>query len=176
MICVNCCGVLCGCVCFISSFVWLCVLYRASTMNSLGFCIHGPFRLTRPLSIALSLSTPFCTHTSHKQQAQLYYANKSRYIGVFETREKASLAYEIAREILDKNKKPARSGTGVSLASEHTPMTEDETKRNFALAQKASYEGVTEIVARNPSLGNNFGKSSEELRKEYTDMLKTNEL
>lgn len=38
------------------------------------------------------------------QQAQLYYAGKSRYIGVFDTREKAALAYEIAREKLKSNK------------------------------------------------------------------------
>jgi hypothetical protein len=35
---------------------------------------------------------------SGKWQAQLYFAGKSRYIGVFDTREKAALAYEIACE------------------------------------------------------------------------------
>ena len=37
---------------------------------------------------------------SGKWQAQLYYAGKSRYIGVFDSREKANLGYEIAREYL----------------------------------------------------------------------------
>ena len=46
---------------------------------------------------------------SGKWQAQLYYAGKSRYIGVFDTREKAALAYEIAREKL----KSGSAGVGV---------------------------------------------------------------
>ena len=39
-----------------------------------------------------------------KWQAQIYFAGKSRYIGVFEAREDAALAYEIAREELQKAK------------------------------------------------------------------------
>ena len=42
---------------------------------------------------------------SGKWQAQLYYAGKSRYIGVFDSREKACLAYEISREVLKIGKK-----------------------------------------------------------------------
>lgn len=37
---------------------------------------------------------------SGKWQAQYYFAGKSQYIGVFDTKEKAALAYEIARETL----------------------------------------------------------------------------
>ncbi|KAL7464256.1 hypothetical protein ACHAXS_006391, partial [Conticribra weissflogii] len=43
---------------------------------------------------------------SGKWQAQLYYAGKSRYIGVFDSREKAALAYENAREVLKTEKGP----------------------------------------------------------------------
>ena len=46
---------------------------------------------------------------SGKWQAQLYFCGKSRYIGVFESREKAALAYEIAREQLKNNKSPAQN-------------------------------------------------------------------
>ena len=63
---------------------------------------------------------------SRKWQAQLHYAGKSRYIGVFESKEKASLAYEIAREILKGNKHPAPS----------------EIEKNVNLARKASCLGV----------------------------------
>lgn len=63
---------------------------------------------------------------SRKWQAQLYYAGKSRYIGVFDSKEKASLAYEIAREILKGNEHPAPS----------------EIEKNVNLARKASFLGV----------------------------------
>lgn len=46
---------------------------------------------------------------SGKWQAQLYFCGKSRYIGVFESREKAALAYEIAREQLKNNKSPSQN-------------------------------------------------------------------
>lgn len=63
---------------------------------------------------------------SRKWQAQLYYAGKSRYIGVFDSKEKASLAYEIAREILKGNETPAPS----------------EIEKNVNLARKASFLGL----------------------------------
>ena len=65
---------------------------------------------------------------SRKWQAQLYYAGKSRYIGVFDSKDKASLAYEIAREILKDTDKynPAPS----------------EVEKNVNLARKASFLGV----------------------------------
>lgn len=71
---------------------------------------------------------------SGKWQAQLYYAGKSRYIGVFDTREKAALAYEIAREKL-KTDKPA---------SEQSAQSIKETEANVNAARKAAFEGVNE--------------------------------
>ena len=68
---------------------------------------------------------------SGKWQAQLYYAGKSRYIGVFDSREKAALAYEIAREVLKTEK-------GLE------PTSAEETDRNVTLARKAAFAGVNE--------------------------------
>jgi hypothetical protein len=80
----------------------------------------------------------FCSSDSHLilsshhslalQQAQLYYAGKSRYIGVFDSREKACLAYEISREVLktDKGEDPKPS----------------EIDANINLARKAAFAGV----------------------------------
>lgn len=69
---------------------------------------------------------------SKKWQAQLYYAGKSRYIGVFDSKEKASLAYEIAREVLKTEK------------DEAGPANAEETDKNVCLARKAAFAGVTE--------------------------------
>jgi len=70
------------------------------------------------------------------QQAQLYYSGKSRYIGVFDSKEKASLAYEIAREVLNTDKdKPG-------------PANAEETDRNVTLARKAAFAGVSEHAAK----------------------------
>jgi len=71
---------------------------------------------------------------SGKWQAQLYYAGKSRYIGVFDTREKAALAYEIAREKLKTDKS----------SSDHSTQTLKETETNVNAARKAAFEGVNE--------------------------------
>jgi hypothetical protein len=70
------------------------------------------------------------------QQAQLYYAGKSRYIGVFDSKEKASLAYEIAREVLKTEK------------DEHGPSNAEETERNVNLARKAAFAGISEHVSK----------------------------
>jgi hypothetical protein len=64
-----------------------------------------------------------------RQQAQLYYSGKSRYIGVFDSREKAALAYEIAREVLKEEK-----GGG--------PLTQEVIDKNVNLARKAAFAGV----------------------------------
>lgn len=69
---------------------------------------------------------------SKKWQAQLYYSGKSRYIGVFDSKEKASLAYEIAREVLKTDK------------GEERPANPEETDRNVTLARKAAFAGVSE--------------------------------
>lgn len=67
---------------------------------------------------------------SGKWQAQLYFAGKSRYIGVFDTREKAALAYEIARE---------------KLKSGHVPGQDGASTENLVnVARKAAFDGVNE--------------------------------
>jgi hypothetical protein len=70
----------------------------------------------------------FANDSRSMQQAQLYYAGKSRYIGVFDSREKACLAYEISREVLktDKGEEPKSS----------------EIEANINLARKAAFAGV----------------------------------
>ena len=67
------------------------------------------------------------------QQAQLYFAGKSRYIGVFDTREKAALAYEIAREKL-KSEKSAVDGA----------LTPKQTENAVNAARQAAFDGVNE--------------------------------
>ena len=69
---------------------------------------------------------------SGKWQAQLYYAGKSRYIGVFDTREKAALAYEIAREVLKTDRSPA----------DQCSQSPQETEANVNAARKAAFAGV----------------------------------
>mmetsp|Transcript_18996 Transcript_18996/g.26997 ORF Transcript_18996/g.26997 Transcript_18996/m.26997 type:complete len:562 (-) Transcript_18996:15-1700(-) len=70
---------------------------------------------------------------SGKWQAQLYFAGKSRYIGVFDDRERAVLAYEIVREkIRDEPENKACS----------CPML---AKEIFDLARKAAFAGVQSI-------------------------------
>ena len=75
----------------------------------------------------------FCSHSDRPlQQAQLYYAGKSRYIGVFDTREKAALAYEIAREKL--------KADGKVTGDQSLKATENAVNA----ARKAAFEGVNE--------------------------------
>ena len=75
---------------------------------------------------------------SGKWQAQLYYAGKSRYIGVFDTREKAALAYEIAREKLKTDKSPSEQGA----------LSVKETEAHVNAARKAAFAGVNETDPR----------------------------
>jgi hypothetical protein len=77
---------------------------------------------------------------SGKWQAQLYFAGKSRYIGVFDTREKAALAYEIAREKLKVEKSSAEGGH----------LSPKATEAAVTLARKAAFEGVNERDPRLP--------------------------
>lgn len=70
---------------------------------------------------------------SGKWQAQLYFAGKSRYIGVFDTREKAALAYEIAREKLKSEK-----------ASADGALTPKQTENAVNAARQAAFDGVNE--------------------------------
>ena len=68
------------------------------------------------------------------QQAQLYYAEKSRYIGVFDSKEKANLGYEIARRMLN----PKRGGESGTIDNE-------AVLKKVKLARKAAFEGVAEL-------------------------------
>ena len=83
-------------------------------------------------ALAAAIMRGVTMRPSGKWQAQLYYAGKSRYIGVFDSREKAALAYEIAREKLKADPKET-----VNQDSETT-----ESKVSFA--RKAAFEGVNE--------------------------------
>lgn len=67
------------------------------------------------------------------QQAQLYYAGKSRYIGVFDTRENAATAYEIARQKL----KNAPSNGNVAAAN-----SPEAIEAAVSAARQAAFEGV----------------------------------
>mmetsp|Transcript_20319 Transcript_20319/g.25025 ORF Transcript_20319/g.25025 Transcript_20319/m.25025 type:complete len:1028 (-) Transcript_20319:317-3400(-) len=84
-------------------------------------------------SLASAILRGVTMRPSGKWQAQLYYAGKSRYIGVFDTREKAALAYEIAREQLKADK-----------SSSEGAMSLKETEANVNAARKAAFEGVNE--------------------------------
>ena len=64
----------------------------------------------------------------------MYFAGKSRYIGVFDTREKAALAYEIAREKLKSVKASAEGGS----------LNPKQTEAAVNAARKAAFEGVNE--------------------------------
>jgi hypothetical protein len=85
-------------------------------------------------SLASAILRGVTMRPSGKWQAQLYFAGKSRYIGVFDSREKAALAYEIAREHLqDKNATSSK-----------------DTELHVNAARKAAFEGVNE---KDPRLG-----------------------
>jgi hypothetical protein len=82
-------------------------------------------------SLAASILRGVTMRPSGKWQAQLYFAGKSRYIGVFDSREKAALAYEIAREKLKAG--PSDHGGDPKV-----------TENLVNLARKAAFEGVNE--------------------------------
>lgn len=86
-------------------------------------------------SLASAILRGVTMRPSGKWQAQLYFAGKSRYIGVFDSREKAALAYEIAREHLQ-NKSVSGS---------------KDTDAHVNAARKAAFEGVNEKDPRHNS-------------------------
>ncbi|KAI2504173.1 hypothetical protein MHU86_10287 [Fragilaria crotonensis] len=89
----------------------------------------------RAAALAAAILRGVTMRPSGKWQAQLYYAGKSRYIGVFDTREKAALAYEIAREKLKSdNKTPA----------DQSAQTFKATENAVNAARKAAFDGVNE--------------------------------
>lgn len=62
----------------------------------------------------------------------MYYAGKSRYIGVFDTRENAATAYEIARQKLKNTPNVDSAGTNDPSAIEAAVQA----------ARSAAFEGV----------------------------------
>jgi len=84
-------------------------------------------------SLASSILRGVTMRPSGKWQAQLYFAGKSRYIGVFDSREKAALAYEIARE---------------KLQNKNGVLSAKDTEAFVNAARKAAFEGVNESHLR----------------------------
>lgn len=76
---------------------------------------------------------------SGKWQAQLYFAGKSRYIGVFDSREKANLGYEIAREYLHSHFSGSHSYDAEKCMNE---------------ARKMAFEGVKDFIVDNTAVSN----------------------
>ena len=81
--------------------------------------------------------TSFCrVFPPMSQQAQVYYAGKSRYLGIFQSKEQASLGYEIARAALQ------------AAPSPEGPERKEDIERNVALAKEAAKAGVGEHCSR----------------------------
>ena len=79
--------------------------------------------------LASALLRGVTVRPSGKWQAQLYFAGKSRYIGVFDSRDIAATAYEIARDYLkDKSVLPSSS--------------KQDTDLHVNAARKAAFAGV----------------------------------
>ena len=87
---------------------------------------------------------------SGKWQAQVFYAGKSRYIGVFQSKEQAALAYEAGRELLENNSEGGDVPDGETIAS------------NVALARKAAFAIPDDACVSNhsSSKGRGSGKVS----------------
>lgn len=109
----------------------------AATIQAVNAASGG--KNDKAAALAAAILRGVTMRPSGKWQAQLYFAGKSRYIGVFDTREKAALAYEIAREKLKSEKSNAEGGQ----------LTPKATEAAVTLARKAAFEGVNE---RDPRL------------------------
>jgi len=105
----------------------------AATIKAVNAASGG--KNDRAAALAAAILRGVTMRPSGKWQAQLYFAGKSRYIGVFDTREKAALAYEIAREKL---KSGPADGT----------MTPKSTENLVNAARKAAFEGVNEKLPK----------------------------
>ncbi|KAL3910005.1 MAG: hypothetical protein SGILL_007862 [Bacillariaceae sp.] len=103
----------------------------AATIHSVNQASGG--KNGKAAALAAAILRGVTMRPSGKWQAQLYFAGKSRYIGVFDTREKAALAYEIARERL-KAEKNADGGA----------LTPKQTEAAVNAARKAAFDGVNE--------------------------------
>lgn len=111
----------------------------AATIHSVNAASGG--KNNKAAALAAAIMRGVTMRPSGKWQAQLYFAGKSRYIGVFDTREKAALAYEIAREKLKSEK---AQGDGV--------LSPKATEAAVNTARKAAFEGVNERDPRLSSL------------------------
>ena len=94
---------------------------------------YGPPGAERNKKLADVTARGITLRPSQKWQAQLYYARKSRYIGVFDTREEAALAYEVAREILK-----TQDRCGMDLGAHHADDDAEKIKEEIDLARKAA--------------------------------------
>ena len=63
-------------------------------------------KIKAPVAPDASIPRGVAMRHSGRWQAQMYFAGKTRYIGVFETQEDAALAYEVTRAELQKAKAP----------------------------------------------------------------------
>lgn len=112
---------------------------RAGNMQGTEGILDSGEKNTQAAALAAAILRGVTMRPSGKWQAQLYYAGKSRYIGVFGTREKAALAYEIAREKLKSDKSPDVNSQCIQ-----------DTEAAVSLARKAAFEGVNEPDPRPP--------------------------
>jgi hypothetical protein len=78
----------------------------------------------------------------------LHYAGKSRYIGVFDSREKAKLGFEIAREVLKRNNK----GSGSRNTANKAKVDVYQAEQNFIAARQAAYDGINQVFGCNEVL------------------------
>jgi AP2 domain len=103
----------------------------ANTIQDLNAASGG--KNDKAAALAAAILRGVTMRPSGKWQAQLYFAGKSRYIGVFDTREKAALAYEIARE---------------KLKTGHVPGLDGASTENLVnQARKAAFDGVNERLS-----------------------------
>lgn len=103
----------------------------AATIHSVNAASGG--KNDKAAALAAAILRGVTMRPSGKWQAQLYFAGKSRYIGVFDSREKAALAYEIAREKLKEEK-----------SQDGAPLSPKQTENAVNAARKAAFEGVNE--------------------------------
>ena len=87
----------------------------------------------KPAAGKVTLPRGVTVRPSGKWQCQIYYAGKSRYIGVFESREDACYAYEVGGQVLMTCNDPK----------------DNEVDANINLARKAAFAGVGGNVAKN---------------------------
>lgn len=109
----------------------------AATIHAVNSASGG--KNDKAAALAAAILRGVTMRPSGKWQAQLYFAGKSRYIGVFDNREKAALAYEIAREKLKSGKEDASAVGGLNPKS---------TENLVNAARKAAFEGVNERLPK----------------------------